>query len=399
MHIIGDWVFDPHSRYLSSDAAKHRLTPKAARVLLALVQEPGRVWSKSDLLDAAWPEQAVGEEALTQVIAELRRALGDDFRRPRYLATVYKTGYRLLPRPDDEDLHRAPAGGWAADLEAYGTYLEALLTRDAGGLAGAQSAIELFATALRMNPRLAVAHVGLAEALMYIDLMHPVEIARVQGHCRAALSLDGGLAEARSVHAVACGYQGDYGAATDLITRALTLGPNSGAVFYQAARTCMSAMALRPAAAMLERAASLSPGEPHALVLAGKVRGMLGDEPASIRNYAAALPRLNARLAECPGDFRARAGRARCLQALGRREEAAVDMDLAHVHADPMPYHLACTLAQNGRTEAALEALEHTVDLGWRGPFARPWLDRDRDFDTLRGNRRFERLAALVEGG
>lgn len=49
--------------------------------------------------------------------------------------------------------------------------------------------------------------------------------------------------------------------------------------------------------------------------------------------------------------------------------------------------------------EEAPEALEATIDAGWRGPWARPWLDRDTDFDALRGNRRFERLAARVGPG
>src|SRR4051794_7283455 len=169
MHVIADWIFDPHSRYLSSAAAKHRLSPKAAKVLLSLVQEPGRVWSREALLDAAWPAQAVGEEVLTQVIAELRRAFGDDFRRPRFIETVHKTGYRLLLKPDGEDAAGAYPGGWAADLEAYGIYLQALALQETGGRIGVDAAIELYGTALRMNPRLAVAHVGLADALLFLD--------------------------------------------------------------------------------------------------------------------------------------------------------------------------------------------------------------------------------------
>ena len=396
MHIIADWLFDPQSRYLSSGAAKHRLSPKAAKVLLSLVQEPGRVWSREALLDTVWSGQTVGEEVLTQVIAELRRALGDDFRRPRYIDTVHKAGYRLLARPAGEDGVGALPGGWAADLEAYGIYLQALTLRETGGRAGQHAAIELYGAALRMNPRLAVAHAGLAEALLFCDYIEPVEVARVRGHCEAALRLDGGLAEAWSVDAHACAYGADFGGATDLIRRAVAFGPNSGAVFYQAARVCMAALAFRPAAAMLERAAYLSPAESHTLVLAGKLRRMLGEEPASIRNFTTAIPRLDTRLAEHPGDFRARAGRARCLQAVGRCEDAAVDMDLARAHPEPMPFHLANTLAQNGRAEAALDSLEAVVDGGWRGPWARPWLDRDSDFDELRGNRRFERLAAQV---
>ena len=396
MHVIGDWIFDPHSRYLSADSAKHRLSPKSAQVLVTLLQEPGRVWSREALLDAAWLDQTVGEEVLTQAIAELRRALGDDFRHPRYLETVHKTGYRLLQNPEGEASAGVIPAGWASDLEAYGAYLEALMHRQDGGHAGLTSAIELYGLALRMNPRLAVAHVGLAEALLFTDYASPLDVSRVRGHCQAALRLDGGLAEAWSVDGHACAYEARFGAATDLIRRALALGPNSGAAFYHAARVCMAAMAFRPAAAMLERAARLAPDDAYSLVLAGKVRLMQGEPAVSERNYAAALPRLDARLAEVPDDFRARAGRARCLHALGRHDEAAIDMDLASAHPEPMPFHLANTLAQNGRQEAALDALEATVDAGWRGPWARPWLDRDTDFDALRGTRRFARLAAQV---
>jgi hypothetical protein len=147
---------------------------------------------------------------------------------------------------------------------------------------------------------------------------------------------------------------------------------------------------------MLEHAAHLAPGDSHVLVLAGKVQLMLGDESAAARNHAAALPRLDARLAEQPADFRARYGRARCLRAMGRREAAAIDMDLATTHPEPMLFQLAGTLAQHGRTEAALDAFEVLIDRGWRGPWARPWLEMDTDFDTLRGNPRFARLAARV---
>jgi tetratricopeptide (TPR) repeat protein len=396
MHVIGEWIFDPHSRYLSSDSAKHRLSPKAAHVLLNLLHEPGRVWTRAELLDAAWPEQTVGEEVLTQVVAELRRALRDNFRQPRYLETVHKTGYRLLVGPDNDMRAGAGPGGWAADLEAYGIYLQGLAFREGGGLSGLTSAIELYSTALRVNPRLAVAHVGMSEALLFTDYAEPIDVPRVRSHCHAALGLDNAMAEAWSVDAIACAIRGDFAAATDLIRRALALGPGSAAVHYQAARLCMSAMALQPAADMLERAARLAPLDPFPLVLAGKIRAMLGHRPASVRNHVAALPRLEAHIATYPDDFRGQVSRARCLQALGRREEAAVDMDLARRHAEPMPFHLACTLAQNGWTDVALEALERAVDLGWRGPWARPWLDLDTDFDGVRSDPRFTRITAQL---
>ncbi len=52
--------------------------------------------SRRQLLDAVWPDVTVGEEVLTHAIAELRKALGDSKRQPRYIETVHKSGYRLL---------------------------------------------------------------------------------------------------------------------------------------------------------------------------------------------------------------------------------------------------------------------------------------------------------------
>ena len=51
--------------------------------------------TRDELLDAVWGETIVGEEALTRAISELRRALGDDPREPRYVETIRKGGYRL----------------------------------------------------------------------------------------------------------------------------------------------------------------------------------------------------------------------------------------------------------------------------------------------------------------
>ena len=317
---------------------------------------------------------------------------------PRFIEMVHKTGYRLMATPNGAGAAAARPGDWAADLEAYAVYLEARTLQDTGDRSGLDSAVALYGTALRMNPRLAAAHVGLAEALVFTSTNYSMfaDVARIHGHCHAALRLDGGLAEAWAVKSHACAYAGQIDEATDLMGRALAHGPGSASIFYHAARVCMAALAVRPAAAMLERAAQLAPTDPHALVLAGKMRGLLGDAPAAARNHAAALPRLDARLAEYPGDFRARAGRARCRLAVGRREEAGSDVDLARAHPEPMTWQLANTLAQNGRTEAALDALEAAIDGGWRGPWARPWLDQDTDFDALRGQPRFARLAAQV---
>lgn len=70
--------------------------PKAFRVLLFLLRNPGRVIRKDEILAAVWDETAVSDNSLTRSIATLRRVLGDDSREPRYIATVQTIGYRFL---------------------------------------------------------------------------------------------------------------------------------------------------------------------------------------------------------------------------------------------------------------------------------------------------------------
>lgn len=70
--------------------------PKAFRVLLTLLRNPGKLIPKEELLNAVWGDAAVTENSLTRSIALLRRLLGDDTRNPRYIETVATVGYRLV---------------------------------------------------------------------------------------------------------------------------------------------------------------------------------------------------------------------------------------------------------------------------------------------------------------
>lgn len=70
--------------------------PKAFRVLIYLLQNPGRVVTKEEILESVWNDCSVSDNSLTKSIATLRRLLGDDTREPRYIATVPTVGYRFL---------------------------------------------------------------------------------------------------------------------------------------------------------------------------------------------------------------------------------------------------------------------------------------------------------------
>ena len=74
-----------------------KLTGKASALLCYLLERAGRVVTKDELFQAVWAETVVSDAALTSCIQELRHALHDDARKPRYIETVHRRGFRFLP--------------------------------------------------------------------------------------------------------------------------------------------------------------------------------------------------------------------------------------------------------------------------------------------------------------
>ena len=72
------------------------LTGKAFAVLYYLLEHAGHLVSKAELFAALWPGTAVTDGALTFCIVELRKALRDDAKRPRFIETVHRRGYRFI---------------------------------------------------------------------------------------------------------------------------------------------------------------------------------------------------------------------------------------------------------------------------------------------------------------
>jgi DNA-binding winged helix-turn-helix (wHTH) protein/TolB-like protein/Tfp pilus assembly protein PilF len=93
---IGEWLADPATNELRRDGRKVRIEPKAMDVLMLLAARSGDVVHREELFAAVWPGVVVGDEALTQCMIKLRRALGDNPRSPSYIETISKRGYRLI---------------------------------------------------------------------------------------------------------------------------------------------------------------------------------------------------------------------------------------------------------------------------------------------------------------
>jgi DNA-binding winged helix-turn-helix (wHTH) protein len=72
------------------------LAPKPFAVLCALARKPDKLVTKNELLDAVWGHRFVTESVLKSAISEVRAALGDDPKQPRYIETVSRRGYRFI---------------------------------------------------------------------------------------------------------------------------------------------------------------------------------------------------------------------------------------------------------------------------------------------------------------
>ena len=85
------------------------LAPKPFAVLCALARGPGSLVTKNALLDVVWGHRFVTESVLKTAISEVRAALDDDPKEPRYIETVSRRGYRFIASTIGASSQRAPA--------------------------------------------------------------------------------------------------------------------------------------------------------------------------------------------------------------------------------------------------------------------------------------------------
>ena len=114
---FGQFVVDRRSACLRCDGAVLPLRPKTFDVLVYLVQHPGRLVPKAELIDSVWQSVNVTENSLVQCIKEIRQALGDDTQTK--VETVSKRGYLFAsPVVEIEGQELNDAGGGVAGLAA-----------------------------------------------------------------------------------------------------------------------------------------------------------------------------------------------------------------------------------------------------------------------------------------
>ena len=93
---LGPWQVYPRRHCLLREQEIIHLEPRVMQVLLRLAQDAGETVTREELMADVWMGAIVTDEAVTRAISTLRKALGDDYRNPRFIETLPKAGYRLM---------------------------------------------------------------------------------------------------------------------------------------------------------------------------------------------------------------------------------------------------------------------------------------------------------------
>jgi Tol biopolymer transport system component/DNA-binding winged helix-turn-helix (wHTH) protein len=101
---FGEFIVDDEQKVLLRNGSPLPLAPKVFDTLLILVNNCGRIVEKEELMNRLWPNTFVEESNLTFNIQQLRKALGDDARRPQFIETVARRGYRFIAEVNENSL-------------------------------------------------------------------------------------------------------------------------------------------------------------------------------------------------------------------------------------------------------------------------------------------------------
>jgi DNA-binding winged helix-turn-helix (wHTH) protein/Flp pilus assembly protein TadD len=286
LYEFGPFRLDATERLLLRDGDLIPLTPKAFDLLLAMVEQPGRLLEKAALLKAVWPDSFVEENNLADNVSRLRKALGEGEQGMKFIETIPKRGYRFVavvrnqesvvtrpvveqatPPTDAHEFHpTAPAANsrppwrkrsvailrvlvfvapaliaaalwvdfWVRKkielyrLEVQGELFVTKSTED-----DVRNGIEFFNRAVVLDPNSATAHAGLAVGWIFLSDLHtsPREaMPKAKASAMKAIELDEKSANPHvSLGMIKMQYEWDWPGAEEEFKRAIALDPGRAA--------------------------------------------------------------------------------------------------------------------------------------------------------------------------
>ncbi len=258
-------------------------------------------------------------------------------------------------------------------------------------------AAQMFRRAAEVDPEYALAYAGLADCASFLhgmwlggeEALHEADAAS-----RRALELAPGLSSTHASRGLAHFLNRRYEEAQAEFELALQLDPTQFEALYFYARMRFEQARLEEAAELFERAMAARPEDYQSPVLLGMVRRALGQEAESLLALRRGLDVAERHVTLNPDDARAfYLGGLACIR-LGERDRGLdwAARALALEADEPVViYNVAGIYALAGERARALDCLERCMGTGFG---RKEWLAQDSDFESLRGDPRFQRLIA-----
>ena len=393
----GVFTLDPASREFSNGSVTRRISPRAQGVLVVLAEAKGAVVRRTCLLEAVWSGLTVGDESLTQAVAELRRAFGERRGSKRFIETVQKSGYRLTApvRIIGQDTENDPAGdsiaalGSELPLESHLAVIEAWELERLHGYQATQRVKELMDNAAAGAPRSACVQAEYA-ILVGCTILHrgdrPQRLEAAMVAAERALALRPDFVKALRAHGFIAGALGQVEKCRRSFEEAFAREPGDGETHLLAAQAFFGLGATQTALLLAERASGLDPDNFIAPYIAARAALSIGDRARVTKAAQICLTRTRAQLLLTPDLGRAATVQSAALAMLGRSDEALET--LARLPSGEPHFCTSVALADAGEHEAALDVLEDLSDAGWHGA---GWLTRDPVHRTLASHHRYNR--------
>lgn len=170
---FGLFQLDTTAYRLTRDGVMVDASPRQLDLLAYFASRPAQLVTRDELFQTLWPDVTVTDNALTQLVSELRRTLGDPSISPRYVQTVARRGYRFVASVVRDETQDASIEASSitpqrshetSNLDALRAASEGRLKLEALDPAEVEAAIESFNHAVALDPAFAAAYVGRANA-------------------------------------------------------------------------------------------------------------------------------------------------------------------------------------------------------------------------------------------
>ena len=289
--------------------------------------------------------------------------------------------------------------GRAVNVKAYDYYLRGRQQFHQLRRKSLEFARQMFQRAIEIDPEYARAYAGMADCYSFLYTYFDARefnLRQADIASSKALELEPELAEAHVARGLAVSLSKRFEEAEVEFETALRLDPKLYEASLLFARARLSQGKFEEAIKLLERSALIRPESFETFGFMGQALVALGRTEEAKVAYQKQVHLIDQHLDLNPEDSRALILGATA-NANIHDEERAVDFAKRAIAVDPddpmLLYNVACTFAIIGKTDDALDALEHSVEKGWGDP---AWIEHDSDLDSIRQSPRYKALVQAM---